>query len=280
MTKRIAITGTTSGIGLETAKALTEAGYEVILLNRSTEKAENAKAEMTRPDLASIIPCDLADLTKVQEAADTIKSDYGHLDGLINNAGGIFPERQESADGIELTFAINHLGHFHLTNALLPLLKKGDQPRIINVSSEAHKSGNPNWHDVEYKQNYSSFKAYADAKLYNIYFAQSLAEQLKGDGISANALHPGFVYSRFGRDFKGWIRGIFSLLYPFMIDKQKGAAPIIELAKTDKGYDYNGYYFKRHKPAQAAPIAYKKENREKLWELSEGYVNEKISYDQ
>lgn len=277
MPKRFAITGTTSGIGFETAKALSQDGYELLLLNRNTEKAEEAKAELPQPELASIIPCDLADHSKVQEAADTIKSHYSQLDGLINNAGGIFPERQESADGVELTFAINHLGHFQLTKELIPLLKKGDQPRIINVSSEAHKSGKPNWEDVAYKQHYSGFKAYADAKLYNIYFAQSLAEQLKADGISANAVHPGFVYSRFGRDFKGWVRSIFSLLYPFMIDKQKGAAPIIELAKTDKGYNYSGYYFKRHKPAKAAPIAYNKENREKLWELSEDYLKAKVS---
>ncbi len=272
MTKRFAVTGTTSGIGLETAKALSQEGYHLLMLNRNTEKAEKAKAELPRSDLASIIPCDLADHTKVQEAVNTIKSHYSQLDGLINNAGGIFPERQESVDGVELTFAINHLGHFQLTNELIPLLKKGDQPRIINVSSEAHKSGKPNWEDIEYKQHYSGFKAYADAKLYNIYFAQSLAEQLKADGISANAVHPGFVHTRFGREFKGCVQGIFTLLYPFMIDQQKGAAPVIELAETDKGYQYSGYYFKRHKPAKAAPVAYDEENRKRLWELSQAYL--------
>ena len=270
--KRFAITGTTSGIGLETAKALTEAGYEVLMLNRNTEKAENARQALPVPENATLIPCDLADLSKVQEAADTIKSRYDRLDGLINNAGGIFPERTESADGIELTFAVNHLGHFLLTQELIPLLKEGSQPRIVNVSSEAHRSGKPDFSDIELRQKYSGFQAYGNAKLFNIYFAQSLAEQWEAAGISANAVHPGFVYTRFGRDFKGWVRRVFSLLYPFMIDQQKGAAPIIELAESDKGYQYSGYYFKRHKPVQAAPVAYKKENREELWESSERYI--------
>jgi NAD(P)-dependent dehydrogenase (short-subunit alcohol dehydrogenase family) len=275
--KRYAITGTTSGIGLETAKALTGDGHEVLMLNRNQEKAETARQALPHPDNATLIPCDLADLSKVQEAADTIKAQYDQLDGLINNAGGIFPERTESPDGIEFTFAVNHLGHFLLTQELAPLLKQGDKPRIINVSSEAHKSGKPDFNDIELKQNYSGFQAYGNAKLYNIYFAQSLAEQLKADGISANAVHPGFVYTRFGRDFKGWVRRIFSLLYPFMIDQQKGAAPIIELASTEKGYDNSGIYFKRHKPAKAAPVAYNQENREKLWELSEGYIQKVLA---
>lgn len=270
--KRFAITGTTSGIGFEVAKNLNADGHALILLNRSPEKAEATKAQMSDPGSVHLINCDLSSLNSVKKAAEEIRSNYSEIDALINNAGGVFPERQETQEGFELTFAINHLGHFLLTHRLMPLLKKGTEPRIINVSSEAHRQGAPNFDDLQMKQAYQSFKAYANAKLFNIYFSQSLAELTAENGITANAVHPGFVSTGFGRDFKGVWKGLLTLLRPFMINKEKGAQTVLQLARESKGFEHNGEYFKDQKIQKPASIAFDENKRSRLWDLSEAFI--------
>ncbi len=270
--KRFAITGTTSGIGFEASKTLNADGHALILLNRSPEKAEAAKAKMPNPDLVQLVECDLSSLDSVKKAAENIRSNYSEIDGLINNAGGIFPQRQETKDGFELTFAINHLGHFLLTQKLLPLIKKGTEPRIINVSSEAHRQADPDFNDLQMKQGYQSFKAYANAKLFNIYFSKSLAEMTSQTSVKANAVHPGFVSTGFGRDFKGVLKGLLTLLRPFMINQRKGAETILQLAKEDVGFQHNGEYFKNKKSQKPAPIAFEESKKQQLWDLSESFI--------
>lgn len=270
--KRFAITGTTSGIGFEASKTLNADGHALILLNRSPEKAEAAKAKMPNPDLVQLVECDLSSLDSVKKAAENIRSNYSEIDGLINNAGGIFPQRQETKDGFELTFAINHLGHFLLTQKLLPLIKKGTEPRIINVSSEAHRQADPDFNDLQMKQGYQSFKAYANAKLFNIYFSKSLAEMTSQTSVKANAVHPGFVSTGFGRDFKGVLKGLLTLLRPFMINQRKGAETILQLAKEDVGFQHNGVYFKNKKSQKPAPIAFEESKKQQLWDLSESFI--------
>jgi len=270
--KRYAITGSTSGIGLEVAKILNQAGHPLIMLNRSMEKAEAVKEQMANPDSVHLIECDLSDLSSVKAAAETIRSNYSQIDGLINNAGGIFPERQETPDGLELTFAINHLGHFLLTQKLMKLLKQGTDPQIINVSSEAHRQSQPNFDDLQMTREYQSFKAYANAKLFNIYFSLSLAELTPDNGIKANAVHPGFVSTGFGRDFKGIWKGILTLLRPFMINQQKGGENILHLIQEDAGIQNNAAYFKDKKPTKPAPIAFDEAKRQQLWEVSQELI--------
>ena len=274
--KRIAITGTTSGIGLEVTKKLNQEGYELILLNRSHEKAESLKSHLELPGNVTSITCDLSRLASVKQATEKLKNEFSRLDGLINNAGGIFPQRLETEESFELTFAVNHLGHFLLTRELMPLLEKGTSPRIINVSSEAHRQAHPDFNDLQLKEHYKAFKAYANAKLFNIYFTQSLAGLTEQNGISATAVHPGFVNTRFGRDFKGGLKVLLTLLRPFMIHQQKGGAPVWKLAEEQPGYIYNGRYFKELKPQEPAPIAYDEENRKNLWEMSEVYISRTI----
>ncbi len=274
--KRFAITGTTSGIGFEVARKLNEKGHELILLNRSPEKAKSNKAHLPNPDNATLITCDLSNSESVKQTAETIKANYSRIDGLINNAGGIFPERQETEEGFEWTFAINHLGHFLLTKALLPLLEKGEAPRIINVSSEAHRQAEPNFDDLQMNNGYQSFKAYANAKLFNIYFTRSLAEMSGENGISSVSVHPGFVSTNFGRDFKGPLKMLLFLLRPFMINQEKGAATVLHLAEEDINESINGQYFKNKKPHKPAPIAFDDEKKNKLWELSEAFTKDKL----
>ncbi|MDR9486785.1 SDR family oxidoreductase [Salibacter sp.] len=275
--KTIVITGTTSGIGRQTALKLNAEGHHVIMLNRNEQKTKELQKKLLQPAQSTFIFCDLADLKSVKSAAEKVKVGFDSLDVVLNNAGGIIPDRQTTKDGLELTFQMNHLGHFLLTNELVPLLEKGKEPRIINVSSEAHKQANPDFDDLQLENGYSSMKAYGNAKLFNIYFAQSLHEKLKDKGIAANALHPGVVDTKFGSDFKGFLKVLLKLFKPFMIKPEKGAETSIFLVTSDEGYEKSGLYWKKKKPASTASIAQNEENRERLWKESEKLVKQVLT---
>lgn len=177
--KTTVITGGTSGIGKETVLVLAKKGHAVYMLVRDTVKGEEVRKEVVAESNNQeiyVIHCDLANLKSVKNAAEVLKVKLFAINVLINNAGGIVNERELSKDGFEMTFAINHLGHFLLTMLLMPLLERG-QARIINVSSEAHKMGRPDFDDLQSEKKYSSVKAYGNAKLFNIYFTKSLAER-------------------------------------------------------------------------------------------------------
>ena len=267
------ITGATSGIGKETALALAKKDHAIYLLVRNVEKGEQLKKEIvaqTGNRSIFVIYCDLADMQTVRNAADELKGKLMAINVLINNAGGINASKQLSKDGHELTFAMNHLGHFLLTMNLLPLLQKG-QARIINVSSEAHRMARPQLlNDVELKQDYSSFKAYALAKLCNIYFAKSLAERYAASGVTAYALHPGVVNTGFGSQLGGLGKVLMLLAKPFMITAREGAQTTIYLAgETKLSPKLSGQYFKKSKPVKPTLAAQNTSARNKLWQISE-----------
>jgi len=270
------ITGATSGIGKETALALAKKDHALYLLVRNVAKGEELKKDIIAQSgnrSVFVIHCDLADMQTVKQAADELKGKLIAINVLINNAGGINPSRHESKDGIELTFAMNHLGHFLLTMSLLPLLQKG-QARVINVSSEAHKMARPQLlNDVQFKQDYSSWKAYGLAKLSNIYFAKSLAEKYAQSGITAYALHPGIVKSDFWSGMGG-LNAIFKILAsPFMITPREGAQTSIYLAGQIKlSPKLNGQYFKKTQVAKTTLAAQNASARNKLWQISEQLV--------
>jgi NAD(P)-dependent dehydrogenase (short-subunit alcohol dehydrogenase family) len=267
------ITGATSGIGKETALALAKKDHALYLLVRNVQKGEQLKKDLiTQTGNRSIfvIYCDLADMKTVSEAANELKGKLFAINVLINNAGGINPQRKESKDGHELTFAMNHLGHFLLTQSLMPMLQKG-QARIINVSSEAHKMARPQLlNDVEFKQDYSAWKAYGLAKLCNIYFTKSLAEKYAQSGITAYALHPGIVRSDFWTNLGGLNKLLKLLAVPFMITPLEGAQTSIYLAGQVKiSPKLNGQYFKKSQIAKTTLAAQNASARNKLWQLSE-----------
>jgi len=267
------ITGATSGIGKETALALAKKDHAIYLLVRNVEKGEQLKKEIvaqTGNRSIFVIYCDLADMQTVRNAADELKGKLMAINVLINNAGGINASKQLSKDGHELTFAMNHLGHFLLTMSLLPLLQKG-QARIINVSSEAHRMARLQLlNDVELKQDYSSFKAYALAKLCNIYFAKSLAERYAASGVTAYALHPGVVNTGFGSQLGGLGKVLMLLAKPFMITAREGAQTTIYLAgETKLSPKLSGQYFKKSKPVKPTLAAQNTSARNKLWQISE-----------
>ncbi|MGY4537253.1 NAD(P)-dependent dehydrogenase (short-subunit alcohol dehydrogenase family) [Mucilaginibacter sp. UYNi724] len=265
------ITGATSGIGRETALALAKKDHALYLLVRDTERGEQLKQEIisaTKNRNIYIVPCDLADLHSVRNAAGILKSSLLSINILINNAGGIFAEREESKDGFEMTFAVNHLAHFLLVQCLLPLLEKG-QARIINVSSEAHRMAKPNFNDLQWtKRPYSAWKAYGTAKLFNIYFTRSLAIKYGAKGISAFALHPGLVNTGFGTGLSGIGKLLMSLARPFMISAENGAQTTIYLALATRIDAQSGKYFKSSRPANTSAEATNDVGRDRLWELS------------
>ncbi len=265
------ITGATSGIGQETARALARKGHGLYLLVRDITKG-NALAQQLIKETGNreinCISCDLSDLQSVAAAADTLKSKLFAVNVLINNAGGMFAERQLSKDGHEMTFAVNHLGHFTLTRILMPLLLKG-QARIINVSSSAHRVGKDNFDDIDYNNGYSAIRAYGTAKLYNIYFTKSLAEKYGQQGITAFALHPGFVNTGFGADMGGFAKLLLTLSRPFMISPERGAQTSVYLATQPGLHGKSGQYFVRKHPSPVSLTARNEESSQKLWAISE-----------
>jgi NAD(P)-dependent dehydrogenase (short-subunit alcohol dehydrogenase family) len=269
-----AITGATSGIGGETALALAKKDHALYLLVRNTEKGEQLKQKLiaeTGNKHIFIVRCDLADLQSVQDAANELKAKLFSINVLINNAGGIFAHRELTTDGFETTFAVNHLGHFLLTTSLMPLLERG-HARIINVSSEAYKTGKPLFDDLQAAKAYSSIKAYSMVKLFNIYFAKSLAEKYAASGITAYALHPGIVNTSFGADMPGFVRVLLWLARPFMITAEKGAQTSVYLATEPKMDKKSGQYFIKKKVVAPALIANDIQARNQLWDISKKLV--------
>ncbi len=268
------ITGATSGIGEATAIALAKQEHALYLLVRDTEKGDALKQKLvieTGNKNIHIIKCDLADLASVAKAADELSGKLFNINVLINNAGGMFTNYTTSKDGFEMTFALNHLGHFLLTQRLLPLLKKG-HARIINVSSDMHQTGKPRFGNINNPESYSAVKAYSDSKLYNIYFTKSLAERYADSGVTAYALHPGVVKTQFNSKLNGFLKFFFSLSAPFAITPQKGAETSVYLASAPKLEIKSGSYYIKKKAKATAPIVNDAEARDKLWALSEEFA--------
>jgi len=268
--KTTVITGATSGIGKETALALAQKGHAVYMLVRNIEKGEQVRREIVKASNnqdVHVIYCDLADLKTVKAATEILKEKLFAINVLINNAGGIFAERELSKDGYEMTFAANHLGHFLLTMGLMPLLEKG-QARIINVSSEAHRIGKLYFDDLQAEKDYSSFRRYGMAKLFNIYFTKSLAERYQNKGITAFALHPGMVGTAFWAQSSGWAKVLEFVSRPFMITSQQGAQTSVYLAIAPKLDKESGQYFKKQRVAKPSATADNEAARNELWDIS------------
>lgn len=268
----LAITGATSGIGAETLKELAKDFEKLLILARNPMKAKELIQNLD-PGIRSkvvFIPLDLADMDSIVKSIPLIKKEVDHLDVLINNAGGIFQNKEMTVDGFELTFSANHLGHFLLTHHLIPLLLKSKSSKVINVSSEAHRAARPKFTDIQFeKVEYSSFNAYANVKLFNILFTKSLVDKYASKGLSSYALHPGVVKSNFGIDTSGVFKFLWKLATPFMITPKDGAKTSIYLAKNKIDKSFNGYYFKKSKPNTPSSAARSEKMREKLWKESE-----------
>lgn len=266
------ITGATSGIGREAAFDIAKAGLHLVLPVRNLTKGEALKKEITRKtgnQQVHLYECDLSSLDSVRKFGHDFLQKYDHLHILINNAGTWETQRKESADGIELTFAVNHLAPFLLTNLLLKRMKNSAPARIINVSSKAHIRGKMDFEDLEGRKSWSSFGSYANSKLANILFTRELDRRLRGSGLTANSLHPGVVDTRLYHKMPSFLTSFFRL---FMISPSKGSETIVYLALSPEVSQVSGEYFYKKKIRKPASQALDEAAARRLWEVSTEYT--------
>lgn len=270
--KRVLITGATSGVGKETAKALAEQGAQLLILARNVNKSKQLSDEISKISnkTPAIYVADLSVMQEVKNAAEKIKADFPSLDMLVNNAGLVKRKRESTRDGFEYTLAVNHLAPFLLTRLLLPLLNVQPESKIINVASEAHRMGNPDLQDFNYENSkFKPMRVYGDTKLYNILFTQKLAALLKDKSTNAYCLHPGFVNSNFGHNLGPVAEIMLFFMRPFMINSKKGAQTTLYVANLPFDKNDSGLYFKNKKPEMPAQPANNKQLAEELWLKSE-----------
>lgn len=265
------VTGATAGIGEVTALELAKRGATVIVVSRSRERCESTTArikQVTGNSQIDFLVADLSSQAHIRQAAEDFKARYQRLDVLVNNAGAFFMNRRESKDGFEMTFALDHLSYFLLTQQLLDMLEDSAPARIVNVSSDAHRGGTINFDDLNSKRKFSGWKAYSQAKLANILFTYELDRRLKGKGITSNTLHPGFVASQFAKNNGALSRAVMPVAHLFAKTPQQGARTSVYLATSPEVEGISGQYFVDEKPARSSPISYDQSIASKLWQVS------------
>jgi NAD(P)-dependent dehydrogenase (short-subunit alcohol dehydrogenase family) len=269
--KTILITGATNGIGLVAAHTLAGRGAQTVIVSRSAEKCAQV-SEQIKQETGNLqveyIAADLSTRDGVQHAAHEFKKRHPRLDVLLNNAGAMFVSRQLSADGIEMTFALNHLNYFLLTVLLLDTLKVSGPARIVNVSSNSHRGGKINFDDLQLKKGYNGMGAYSQSKLANILFTYELARKLEGTRVTANTLHPGFVNTGFGKNNGGLVKFGMGLLRPIQRKPREGAQTSIYLASSPEVEGVTGKYFEDSKAVPSSPASYNHAAAERLWQVS------------
>ncbi|MBW4083491.1 SDR family oxidoreductase [Paenibacillus sp. S150] len=270
--KTVLITGGNSGMGLAATIEMARRGAAVIMACRSRKRGEEALAEAKRQsgsDNIKLMLCDLASFQSVRAFAGEFKAVYPVLDVLINNAGVISIKRQLTADGYELDFGVNHLGHFLLTNLLLERLAAAEQGRIVVVASGAYKIGKLHLDDHTLSHGYNPAKAYARSKLANILFTRELASRLRGTGVTVNAVHPGAVGTSLGVNREtGFGRSILKLLSHFFLTPEQGADTAVWLATAPELREVSGEYYYRRKIQELSSRARNAEEAARLWKWS------------
>lgn len=273
--KTIVVTGATSGIGRVTAATLAKLGAAVFCVGRDPQRTQaTVDAIQDNSGNAQVVGllADLASFQQIHNLADEIHQRTPRLDVLVNNAGAVFLRRKLSQDGIELTFALNHLAYFLLTNLLLDLLKstaaQAGEARLVNVASAAHMGAKIHFDDLQFQHGYSAMRAYSQSKLANILFTYELARRLEGSGVTANALHPGFVASRFATNNGPLAKIAMRLARLVAISPEEGAQTSIYLASSPEVKGVTGKYFVKRHPHNSDPASYDAETARRLWEVS------------
>ncbi len=270
------VTGANSGIGKATALELAQMGATVVMVCRDRARGEEARSEITtksRNNAVDLLQADLSSQQSIRQLVENFQHHYTQLHVLINNAGAAFTGRRETVDGLEMTFAVNYLAPFLLTNLLLDVLKASAPARIVNVSSNSHEAGYIKLDDLQ-AEHHRSMRAYEQSKLAVVLFTYELVRKLQGTGVTANCLHPGFVATHIGqRDVGPAVRLLVKLIGSFGTSPQEGAKTSIYLASSPDVEGVTGKYFVKSIPRRSASISYDESLQRQLWEQSAKLVN-------
>ncbi|MBZ9749314.1 SDR family NAD(P)-dependent oxidoreductase [Deinococcus sp. HMF7604] len=261
----VLITGATGGIGLVTARELAQQGHRVLLVGRNPSRTE-AAAQAT--GAARTFLADLSELRQVRRLAQEVAAQLPQLDLLVNNAGALYTQRQETREGIEQTWALNHLSPFLLTRELLPLLRQSAAPRVVTVASAAHAFGRLRLDDPEFRRGYGGWAAYAQSKLANILFARELSR--REPGLLSSSVHPGMVATGFAHNNGGWLSRAYRLIDRFALTPEEGAQTTLHAATAPLAA--SGRYYSNRREATPAPQAQDDGAALRLWSLSEAYL--------
>jgi NAD(P)-dependent dehydrogenase (short-subunit alcohol dehydrogenase family) len=266
------VTGATNGIGYVTARGLAERGATVVLVARNSERADASVArikQQTGNQSVEYLLADLSSQAQVRRVAEDFARRHDRLHILVNNAGALFWTRQRTVDGLEMTFAVNHLAPFLLTNLLLPAIQRGAPARIVTVASAAHAGATIPFDDLQNARGrYSPLRAYGRSKLANILFTYELARRLEGTEVTANAVHPGFVGTGFGKG--GPLSSlVMNLVRPFTLSPEQGAQTSLYVATSPEVAGVSGKYFVDRKPVRSSPASYDEATARRLWQVSE-----------
>ena len=272
--KTVLVTGATAGIGRATALGLAAMGAHLAIIGRDAERTEAAARDIRSiGGHVDVFVADLSSQAEVRRTAEDVLERLLRIDVLVNNVGGYWDTRKVTADGLEHTFAVNHLAPFLLTNLLLERLERSAPARVVTVASGAHTMGRINFDDLQDEQSYSGSRAYNQSKLANVLFTYELARRLQGRSITANAVHPGMVNTSFGASDPGAVqRVLVPYLRPFMKSSTKGAATSIYVASTPALEHTSGQYFASNKPKKSSPASHDPAVAERLWQVSADLV--------
>ena len=273
--RTVLVTGGTAGIGKATALGLATMGAHVAIVGRDRGRTEGAADEIRAAGGSQVdaLVADLSSQLEVRRLADQVRERLARIDVLVNNAGGYWDTRHVTVDGLERTFAVNHLAPFLLTNLLLDRLKQSAPARVVTVSSHAHAEGRIDFDDLQGERSYSGARAYNQSKLANVLFTYELARRLHATPLTANALHPGVVNTSFGADDPSRVQRLFvPFMRPFMKTSAQGAATSIHLASAPDLEQVTGRYFVNSQPKRSSKPSYDEATAARLWQVSSDLV--------
>lgn len=269
--RTVLVTGGTGGIGKATALGLAALGAGVAITGRDRRRADDAAREIEAAGggPAAVFVADMSSQSEVRRLADEVLGQLDRIDVLVNNVGGYWNTRHVTADGLERTFAVNHLASFLLTDLLLDQLIRSAPARVVTVSSHAHSGGRLDFDDLQGERSYSGARAYNQSKLANVLFTYELARRLRGTAVTANALHPGVVSTSFGAEDPGNAQRLaVPLLRPFMKSPARGATTSIHLASAPDLERVTGRYFADRRPRKSSERSSDEPVAARLWQVS------------